>query len=196
MTTNFVTRGAALLFAASLLAPNAFAADSCGESKQEQIGSAKATASLWANARGSKGSIKAESDKLVAASVSKVKEAKKDGVIVLKTIPAKYKSDYSDKELCSKYLAQTQEKPFEYKGRNFASLDKLNEWLGDFTQGKGKDGKDLYKKCDGSCSPQYTTKIKLTGNTYTVDSSVVCGHARDKDDNMYDLTATVQWQCG
>ena len=73
----------------------------------------------------------------------------------------------------------------------FASL--FNE----FSQGKGKEGKELYRKCPGSCSPQYDNNLEIDrgSNAMKVTASVVCGHARDKDDNTFMLVAMLKTEC-
>ena len=90
----------------------------------------------------------------------------------------------------------TTKNPIEYRKTNFASIEAINTWFSDFSQGKGKDGENLYQRCDGLCSPQYTTIIEeKERGSYDVHAQVVCGPARDKNDNNYNLELFLRWTC-
>ncbi|MCB0323402.1 MAG: hypothetical protein KDD69_07500 [Bdellovibrionales bacterium] len=107
---------------------------------------------------------------------------------VLLTIePSVYLSEYSDKALCEKYLQTTTAAPIVFPGRTFASVSQLQDWFWELSTGKGEDGEALYRRCTGSCSPRYRTEVRPKESGYSVTTEVVCGPARDKDDNTYTL---------
>jgi len=143
-----------------------------------------ATASTWSNLRNSEGSLKYETGRLLAAGLP----ANSEGSVVLSSIPSKFLESYTDQKYCKEKYEETRSAPITYKERKFSNLDELQDWIGKFSQGDGKDGKDLYNKCDRSCSPQYKYRIqRLQDASYKVDAEAVCGPARDKDDNNYEL---------
>jgi hypothetical protein len=169
-----------------------------------------ATASVFANLQNRKGSLRHETEALFDAAKAAVEEgtfaAPKDlcrspcnespkAFFVFRAAPQKYRENYGDKEKCAALLQQTQREPFTFAGREFDSLDSFYEWWSDFAQGNGADGKDLYSRCDGSCSPQYLLILSEKNGGLSVDSSVICGHARDKDDNMYQISSSFRWTC-
>ncbi len=185
--------------------PTAFATD-CS-SKEIPVAKKDASASAWSNLRNNEGSIRYESAQLLGKALADFESLKPpadvcaDGcgepkpTLVFSSIPKKYRSDYSDKEKCTRLETETKAKPYEYRGRSFPTQDEFNSWFSDFSQGKGKDGSDLYERCDGDCSPQYFTNIVPVGGKLRVDSEVICGQARDKDDNQYVLTFAYRWDC-
>lgn len=192
----------------AFLAPAlAWGAPSCS-GRDVVLNNSLATASTFANVTGADGSIKKESGKLLTQAVDGVREAKQpDSVcsadcnvnpspfIFLRSVPNKFLSDYSDKAECDKFETETTDKPIFYGNLHFNSLAELNDWFGDFSQGKGKEGKDLYNRCPGSCSPRYTNIIRPSENGFDVEAEVVCGAARDKSDNQYQLSAGYHWAC-
>ncbi len=170
---------------------------------------ATANANAWANWRSNPGSISAESKRLLSNANKGIEKLNQPTDlcpaeckpataprIIFRSIPSSYLSSYSDKAKCTELLSATQRKPISYPDRKFADMDALNSWFGDFSQGKGSDGKDLYQRCDGDCSPQYECDItKGTDGKLSLDARVVCGHARDKDQNTYDLSYVFRWEC-
>lgn len=166
-----------------------------------------ATASFFANERNKPGSIRYESSSMLEKAEKKLSDAEKPEdlcppgcqlaekpEIVFKSIPNKFETDYPDYDKCQKLLNETEKNPFNYN-KQFSSMGEVEDWFSDFSRGKGTDGKDLYKKCDGSCSPQYTFIITEEGSNLKLDASVVCGHERDKDDNQYRLSYSYRWTC-
>lgn len=200
LTSTLLLAGLVLLYCA---VPSA-SAQSCGSTetfKQNGTGSA----SVFSNATNSKGSLRHESGALLKAALGKLDSAAPSdcqacgdakGQVVLTSVPHAFLSGYSDEADCKKQFAATQAKPLQYLDRKFASLDELNSWVGDFSQGKGADGADLYVRCPGSCSPQFTYKIvRPAPNSLSASADVVCGPARDKSDNQYDLAVATSWSC-
>lgn len=169
-----------------------------------------ATANTWDNLRRKAGSVRAETSKLLSEARQKAETVTPPALncpadckaaprpeIVFSSVPLKFRSDYRDEKQCEALERQTAEQPLTYSGITFRSLEDLSEWFGDFSQGKGREGRDLYKKCSGSCSPQYKDiTIRETGSgALAVHAMVECGHARDKGDNQYKLATSYRWRC-
>lgn len=178
--------------------------------KELRLKKVLASSSVMANWRNAAGSIKAESNaiflqaKAAAETVSKPENfcpkrciTPERGEMLFRSIPNKFRSDYSEAAHCNELLALTSKEPLRYQSDRIETVDDLNQWIGDLSQGNGKEGKDLYKKCDGSCSPRFeyhiTKNISSTG--YTVKASIICGPARDKDDGQYILESLFRWVC-
>lgn len=154
------------------------------KANDKEIGRVVATASTWSNLRNSEGSLKYETGRLLKAALPEDAE----GSVILSSTPSKFLESYSDQQYCKEKFDETRTAPITYKGRTFSDIDELQDWIGEFSQGDGKEGKDLYRKCDRSCSPRYKYRIeRLKDGPYKIDAEVVCGPARDKDDNTYEL---------
>lgn len=199
---------AAMVVSSSVVAAPAAHKRCDSYTREVRIGDRLADAGMWGNFRNKPGSVRFESYALLQQARAGLKglvppvdlcpsqcRLAPTPLIVFASIPRKYKHDYADKQHCQAHLTRTRQTPLFYKGRAFTSLEAIGAWLGDFTQGKGVDGQDLYRRCDASCSPQYTYLITTTATGYLLDAQVVCGHARDKDDNTYDLASRVRWYC-
>lgn len=184
---------------------------SCNNTFHEvKVGEATATASSFANLRNSPGSLKHEISRSFEQAKMETKgavppeELCKNGcamsqtpIIYIKSIPLKYLDSYSDKAKCQELYERTRNNPYSYNRDGFSNLDDLFQWMRDLSQGKGSDGKDLYNRCDGDCSPQYDyTIIEGRANqTHATQTTVVCGHARDKSDNNYKLEYGYRFNC-
>ncbi len=121
-------------------------------------------------------------------------------VMYFRSVPEKVLAEYSDADYCQNLLKATLKQPLNYENALIETIDDLNKWIGDLSQGKGSFGADLYKHCDRSCSPRYEytiTKNKESAGpkNYTVRASVVCGPARDKGNGMYALDSFFRWSC-
>jgi hypothetical protein len=103
--------------------------------------------------------------------------------------------EYEDSPSCQKLLEATKQQPISYSNREFNTQDDAEEWYNDLTQGDGTDGEDLYNRCPGQCSPSYTSIIHRRNGKFLITTSIICGHARDKDDNQYRLTSSLRWMC-
>jgi hypothetical protein len=168
----------------------------------------EATAGIFANAMNRSGSLRKESavviDSLLdALSSGKAKSCESPCVndgsakIILYTVPKLVKREYSEKEYCARLLSKTTQEPLRYYERSYESREQLQEWVSDFSQGKGKDGEDLYRRCDKSCSPRYQYVITQPKPGYfSISAEVVCGHARDKSDDMYTIKGSLIQSCG
>jgi hypothetical protein len=167
-----------------------------------------ATASLFANESNKPGSVRYESGAILQKAQAGIPNAEKPAdlcpagcelvpkpVIVFKAIPQKFLTSYSDYAKCQALLEQTEKAPFEYD-KQFGSMSEVQDWFSNFSRGKGTDGKDLYNRCSGQCSPQYEFFISDDGGGKLIlDADVVCGHARDKSNNMYNISYSYQWVC-
>jgi len=184
------------------------AGDKCsGVVKDVKQASTLATAAFLANEENKEGSIRYESSAMLEKSENKAGAAQKPAdfcpadcrmsekpEVVFKAASNKFLTDYSQYDKCQKLLEETQKTPFEYN-EQFSSLDQIEKWFSDFTRGKGEDGKDLYSKCSGDCSPQYELIITKESGKLSLDADVICGHERDKKDDHYELSYSYRWSC-
>jgi len=194
--------------ASVLLIPMRAAAEDSGcAEKRVPLKSLQASAGTWANLRNNPGSLRYESSAIVGQALKNLPTLTPPtdlctggcgapvAQIFFVSIPNKFLKDYDEREKCAKLEAATKKAPYLYSGLKFDSLDAFNSWYSDFSQGKGEEGTDLYSKCDGVCSPQYTTVLRQDGGKLLADASVVCGPARDKDDDLYVLKVDYLWKC-
>ena len=115
--------------------------------------------------------------------------------IVFSSVPNITLGEYDERERCEALLSKTRRHPIQFPDRSFNGRTEFEDWYRDLTQGDGKDGESLYEQCPGRCSPQYSSLIFKRGDKLVVSTSVVCGHARDKDDDQYVLRSAVRWIC-
>jgi hypothetical protein len=114
----------------------------------------------------------------------------------IRVTPTSRLSDYAEKEACQKYLDQTTSSPLHFVSPDFSNKDEFGEWFADLSQGKGQAGKKLYRLCPGKCSPSYSVVLEdKEANNYLAKVSAVCGHARNKSDNKYQVISEYFWQC-
>lgn len=174
------------------------------------IQSVVATASFFSNLRKSVGSISYESNAIFekakdqAATLTPPDNFCPKGcgispraVMVFQSAPQKVLTDYRDFDHCKALFESTTKEPLHYINPSIKTIDDLNDWISDLSQGSGVDGKDLYKKCDKSCSPQFEYVIakNLDNISFTVQGTAICGDARDKSDNQYHLNSFFRWTC-
>jgi hypothetical protein len=173
------------------------------------LGSRVASAGTFANLRGSSDSLKVQAEEILRDSLEKSNtittppntckakcELNSGERVVFSAVPSKLLNDYSDKEKCDAYYKDTLAKPLTWKGLSFKDAKEISENFGQLSQGKGEIGAELYKKCDGDCSPQYEIDISpKPDKTLKVDISAVCGPARDKDEGTYKLATKLFWEC-
>ncbi len=208
MNQNFVFAAvfSLMMFPFAVSAQNA---QSCSAIRQEIPGSSSvATASTTANIWGTSNSLKVASRAMIQQALQKAQsltppaalcpapcQAPTKALINFKAVPQAFLSKYSDQNTCDALLTQTQQKPFLYPDRKFSSLEDFYSWYNDFSTGSGTDGKDLYQKCSGSCSPQYSTYIQQPASGVSASASVICGPARDKSNDQYNISYSLVWQC-
>jgi hypothetical protein len=167
-----------------------------------------ATAKSLANVVKSRGSLRAELAGILRNAQQQVAEAKPPGSacssacgvagptrIQLSIVPQKLLTSYADFHKCEERLRQTSSQPLRFGPRHARSADELAAWLSDLAQGRGRDGAVLYQECDGRCSPRYSAEIVQDGDGLVATLAVVCGHARDKDDNTYSVSSGYRWAC-
>lgn len=154
-----------------------------------------ATASVLANASNSDGSIRSASSRMLTKAIDTAKSSQPPQRVIFSSIPDLSKKKTSDDEMCRQQETATTEKPILFDGKHFASTDDLTDWITDFTQGKGDDGKSLYDQCPGKCSPQYTWWIDPVESDLLVKARVVCGMPRDRSGNKYQLTTVLTAIC-
>ncbi|HXV78226.1 MAG TPA: hypothetical protein VD788_18085 [Candidatus Polarisedimenticolaceae bacterium] len=167
-----------------------------------------ASSKAWANLRGQADSVRVESRRLLReAQVRSSAAAAPAGLcptycrppsnplIVLSTVPTDFLEGYDQADMCERLLETTRDEPLRFERRIFDSVDRLNDWVYDFTRGKGAQGEDLYRRCAGKCSPQYGWTISQQGTSLAVDTEVICGHARDREVGRYTLRSSLRWIC-
>lgn len=97
--------------------------------------------------------------------------------------------------VCRKLDAQTRARPFEFPSRHFESISALNDWVMAFSQGRGEEGKELYRRCEANCSPNYQFTIEPDQAGLQVETRVHCGLARDRDSDDYDVSTALRLEC-
>ncbi len=176
--------------------------------KDINIESNLATASVIANKLNKVGSIRFETSHMLEEAEKNVLKVEKptdlcpsncdlpkEPIVVFKSVPNEFLSHYDESEKCGKLQEETEKNPLSYNNKDFPTLQSLEDWFGDFTRGKGADGKDLYERCSGKCSPQYECIISRNDDKFLLDAQVLCGQARDKNDNKYVLSYSYRWIC-
>ncbi len=108
--------------------------------------------------------------------------------------PRVREADHKDFSLCEDLLKKTQQEPILFE-REFTLLEELNDWVSDLSQGDGEDGEKLYELCPGLCSPEYSYTIEFYPGRYNAHAEIICGHARDKDDDQYLLSSQLDIGC-
>ena len=186
----------------------AFAEDCSANQHEVPLRRALASASSWENLRNSAVSLRFMTRSMIAEAKNSLSLAEKpqdlcsppcqimeNPWIVFRATPHRFLTGDADAEVCKHMLQQTRDRPFNYKERGFDDLDSFSAWYNDFSTGKGKDGADLYRRCPGTCSPQYTTTLLHRAGKLVANAEVICGPARDKSDNLYDLSTSYRWSC-
>ena len=154
--------------------------------KKEAIYKKTATASTWENLRNNQGSLKFETSRIIKKGLSELNNDK----LYIKSIPKEFLLNSNDHDYCNQKLSETGSAPLRFYPTAFSSVDELNSWVGDFSQGSGEEGKKLYKSCDKSCSPQYEYIISKEKEKIKLEALVTCGLPRNKDNNEYLLIAS------
>ena len=169
------------------------------------LGDTFGSVGVLANLRGSNGSIRAVARDLLAAALEQQRRATAacpggcaggESTIVYKVLPTAYLDGDRQREECRQYERETSAAPLHFAAHEFDSLAALNEWIMDFSRGKGADGKALYAACASNCSPRYTFLIKpRDGTTLMLETEVVCGLARDKSVTQSRLSTALRTTC-
>lgn len=196
------------LMSISILAKAKEVTDCSSHIRDVKVESSVALASMLANAQNKKGSIRFKTKEMLNKAEKDLASAEKptdlcpsdcklsdQPLIIFQSIPNNFLANYDQHEKCETLQNETEERPFTYGDREFDTMQDLENWFSSFSQGKGEDGKDLYKRCDGKCSPQYKNLISSDGNKLILTAEVVCGPARDKKDNRYQISYSYRWFC-
>lgn len=191
-----------------LISSNAIAVPHCAPAGEViPYQSSLASAGFFANLRNSETSVNYQMDQMLAnASTNRIQVATERPLcgtscggarlaIIFSSTPNLRLSDYDESDRCEQLRKQTRAAPIVYAGRIFNSADEAREWYHDLTQGDGPDGEDLYQRCPGSCSPEYSSTIIRDKEKMIISTTIVCGHARDKDDGQYQLESAFRWVC-
>lgn len=115
--------------------------------------------------------------------------------VVYRVEPTVFLPEEKQQAVCLTFEEQTKSNPMRFDSRDFESIEKLNEWVMAFSQGRGDDGKALYERCSANCSPRYTFYIAKNGEKLTVSADVLCGLARDRKSDQYVVSTAVRWSC-
>jgi len=115
--------------------------------------------------------------------------------IILVAVPNRFLTSYSDFKKCEDHLAETSLQPLRFGPHQADSTEELSDWLSEVSQGNGKDGALLYRECDGICSPRYSMEVVQQAGGLIATLTIVCGHARDKNDNTYTVSSRYRWTC-
>ncbi len=187
-------------------APDSVApATSCADSSQETpLRQQIASAGIMHNLAEHPKSIRAVAAKLLtdaldsphppAACAVGCKPAKTPAVIY-RVAPVAFLPAAKQQALCLSLEKDTQSHPLLFSPAEFKTVEKLNAWVMEFSQGRGDQGKKMYEQCGGNCSPRYTFLIAQGANGLKVDASVVCGLARDKSSDDYTVSTAVRDRC-
>ena len=116
-------------------------------------------------------------------------------LVTLSVVPSAFLKKYADAEKCEALLKQTSNRPFKFGPHRAHSEKELTAWLSDVSRGKGRDGTALYAKCDGRCSPRYSMDVARDRDGFVANLEVVCGPARDKRANSYNISSGYRWAC-
>ena len=115
--------------------------------------------------------------------------------VIYKVAPTVFLPRNKQKAECLRLEDQTEKTPMRFGEKRFKSLQALNEWIMEFSQGRGEDGKALYRQCLANCSPRYTFLIAQGDADLAVETSVRCGVARDRKDDRYSIATELRWSC-
>ena len=141
-------------------------------------------------------------NKAVAAPVFKTTPACQDKCsgalearVVYSVEPTVFLPESEQQAMCLTLEEETTASPLQFPDQSFDSIEKLNKWIMEFSQGRGDAGKDLYKRCGGNCSPRYRFHISKMDEELTLSTEVLCGFARDKKSDQYLISTAVLWRC-
>ena len=115
--------------------------------------------------------------------------------VVYRVTPTDFLAPEEQHAVCLEFETETKDNPLRFASRAFETVDALNDWIMDFSQGLGEDGELLYKQCSSNCSPRYTFLIVEQRTGFEVKTEVLCGLARDKSDNRYRISTALRRRC-
>lgn len=115
--------------------------------------------------------------------------------VIYRVAPKVFLPDNRQQALCLTLEKQTAVKPFRFPRQEFDSVEDLNAWIMEFSQGRGELGKQLYAQCGGNCSPRYQFLITQAEGGLRVATRVACGRARDAASDDYIVSTAVRRRC-
>lgn len=200
---------AALLFGVPAATTSDPQGDECAAYRVEvPVESVVASAAILPNLLYSDKSVRSESARLLTEAGEEITRAEappdicpagcvtvERPEVIFRSSPVAVLDDYEESDRCETLLEESSKQPLQFEQRRFDTARELTEWVESFTRGKGSDGKALYERCNGRCSPRYEWTIARNGEHFVVDTRVVCGHARDRGSNEYDLSYGLLWNC-
>ena len=121
--------------------------------------------------------------------------AAKDPEIIYRVGPTVFLPQAQQQALCLTLERDTKLHPLVFPAREFDTVEELNSWVMEFSQGRGDDGKRLYQQCGANCSPRYTFLIASGTAGLRVNPQVICGLARDRDRDDYRVSTAIRRPC-
>lgn len=115
--------------------------------------------------------------------------------VVYEVQPMVFLANEKQQQICLDLEKSTQANPMRFGPKSFPDVEALHQWINDFTRGKGDDGEKLYNDCGANCSPRYQFFISKDGEALEVRSDVLCGLARDKDEENYQVATSIRQTC-
>ena len=115
--------------------------------------------------------------------------------VIYRVAPKVFVPDAKQAPLCLTLEAETTRNPLQFAAQEFKSVEALNAWVMEFSQGRGELGKQLYAQCGGNCSPRYEFHIAQGEGGLKVETSVVCGRARDTASDEYEVSTALRRRC-
>ncbi|MBK31350.1 MAG: hypothetical protein CMF53_03965 [Legionellales bacterium] len=115
--------------------------------------------------------------------------------VVYRVQPTVFLPERKQQALCLSSEKRTKLKPLRFDKKEFNTVEELNTWIMDLSQGRGADGKLLYKLCGGNCSPRYQFYIAKRMDKLFVETEILCGLARDRKSDQYAVSTSIRWQC-
>ena len=115
--------------------------------------------------------------------------------VVYRVAPTVFLAQESQQAVCLELEQETRARPFEFPDKRFQNLNQLNDWVMQFSQGRGLEGKDLYERCSANCSPRYEFLLAPDEQGIAVSTRVACGLARDRDSEDYEVSTALRTEC-
>ncbi len=115
--------------------------------------------------------------------------------ILYRVTPTAFLSEPEQDPVCLAFEADSDEHPLTFTPQRFSDVEEMNEWIMEFSQGRGDLGKQLYDQCSSNCSPRYTFTITHVASGLLVDTAVQCGLARDRKVDDYRISTVIRTSC-
>lgn len=178
----------------------------CGHNGIDQALDSKfGSVSLFSNLRDSPDSIRVVAKQMLSQALEETRTRTVNcpagcvtarTTIIYKVLPNAFLRQAEQREICLKLERDTTVLPLSFAEKPFTSIDELNEWIMDFSRGKGPEGRELYRLCSSNCSPRYTFFINNNDSEdFQVRSEVICGLARDRRNKRYRLSTSLRSRC-